>query len=250
MKNSEDFQTEQYNLIDELYYNHYYDHYSKAYRDIFIAPLLLDGIELEGARVLEAMCGAGANTSALISRGAKVSGLDISDKSISRFKSLWPNCEAFCRPILKTGLPNESFDCVITTGGLHHIHPNINEGIEEIYRLLKPGGFFCFAEPHKGSFPDLVRRLWYKSDQYFCDNEESLDLEALKKQHASKFDIKKEVFGGNIAYLFILNSMVFRIPLKLKKFYSPFLIWIEKHLPQRQTKLLSCFVVSVWKKKR
>lgn len=247
--NFEELQSEQYNSIEDHYYNHHHDHYSNVYRDSFITTFLLNGIELEGKEVLEAMCGAGAYTGSLILRGAKVSGLDISDKSIRHFKRLWPDCDAFCSSILKTDLPNESFDCVISGGSLHHIQPKINEGIDEIYRLLKPGGYFCFFEPHKGSLPDLVRKLWYKADSYFCDGEESINLEILKKQYSSKFEIKREAFRGNIGYLLVANSMIFRVPPELKNFYSPFLLWVEKQLLPFQTKLLSCFVLSVWQKR-
>ena len=42
-----------------------------------------------------------------------------------------------------------SFDCVAVVGGLHHIHPNVKAAVREIHRVLKPGGHFCFMEPHK-----------------------------------------------------------------------------------------------------
>jgi len=250
MTSSEKSQSNRYNSIEEEYFNYQIkDNYYNVYRDSFIIPNLLNGIELRDKKVLEAMCGAGAYTGALISRGAKVTGLDISDKCIKRFNSLWPDCDALCSSILKTDIPNESFDCILVGGGLHHIQPKVNEGINEIYRVLKPGGYFCFYEPHKGSFFDLVRMLWYKFDPYFCDNEESINLEILKKQYSSKFEIKRETFGGNIGYLLVCNAMIFRIPLGLQKFYSPFLLWVEKQLLPLQTKLLSCFVLSVWQKR-
>src|SRR6266581_1635280 len=59
------------------------------------------------------------------------------------------------------------FDAVFITGGLHHVHPNVAGAMAEIHRILKPGGWLCFYEPHTGSMADLVRRLWYRVDHLF-----------------------------------------------------------------------------------
>jgi SAM-dependent methyltransferase len=134
-------------------------------------------------------------------------------------------------------------------GGLHHIHPNVSMAVEEIHRVLKPGGHFCFMEPHSGSFPDLVRRFWYKHDRFFSDNEASIDLQGLESAFASHFRFKKAKYQGNLAFLLVLNSLIFRIPVGAKPFYSPFLMWLESLINKLQGKVNSCFVVCQWQKK-
>src|SRR5690606_6885651 len=110
-------------------------------------------------------------TSALIDRGARVIGLDISEVETSEFARRWPGQTACCASILETGIASSSVDCVVVVGGLHHVQPRVPEAIIEIHRILRPGGHFCFVEPHTGSLPDLVRRIWYRRDGYFGANE-------------------------------------------------------------------------------
>src|SRR5260370_25589548 len=99
----------------------------------------------------EAMRGNGRMLSHHLSRGDIVTGLDISVAEIDSFKQRWPNCEAICGSIFDSGFASASFDCIAIVGGLHHLHPRLSEAVGEIHRILKPGGFFCFAEPYQGS---------------------------------------------------------------------------------------------------
>ena len=114
---------------------------------------------------------------------------------------------------------------------------------------MRPGGYFCFAEPHAGSLPELFRRQWYKHDSLFADNEAGIDMRALKNEFSSTFKFKSESYAGNAAYLLVLNSMVFRIPVSLKSFYAPALMAVESVINKLQGELSSCFVVAQWQKK-
>lgn len=238
-----------YDRIAIEYEAHYGDACSQRYRDKFFHQPMFKGMDLYGMKVIEAMCGSGHTTQYLISQGARVIGLDISDEAIKSFNKRWPESEGVCASILDSGLNSDSFDAVAIVGGLHHLHPNVNAAIDEIHRILKPGGYLCFVEPHKGSFPDLIRRWWYKRDSLFADNEEAIDLSEMKRRFASQFIFNRERYLGNAAYLLVLNSMVFRIPLKLKPFYTAPLLLLESLISPFQGRLLSCFVVCQWRKK-
>jgi SAM-dependent methyltransferase len=238
-----------YDRIANQYQEHYGDFYSLKYRLRFINKPLFAGIDLEGKDVLEAMCGSGHTTEYLLSRGARITGLDVSSKEVHAFQRSWPDCSSVCASILESGLPDNHFDCVAVIGGLHHLHPHLGEAVHEIHRTLKPGGYLCFAEPHKQSLPDLVRSYWYKHDRLFAHNEASIDLEALKKAFSNHFNFRTDSYRGNIAYLLVLNSMVFRVPAVLKRLYSPALLDIESLIERIQGRLTSCFVVSQWQKK-
>ena len=177
-----DFQTKQARHFDNmagLYESHYSDKFSNLYRERFINRPLLEGVDLKNKKVLELMCGSGGITRYLIEQKAIVTGLDISQELINIFREKW-SCDAMCASIFSNGIADGSFDCVVIVMGLHHLHPQANEAFEEIYRILKPGGYLCFCEPHGGSLPDVFRKLWYIADKYFEDNEAALDLKALK----------------------------------------------------------------------
>ena len=244
----EQIQKLHYDRIAEEYESHYGDSCSQQYREQFIDEPMFAGIDLLGLDVLEAMCGSGQTTEFLLSKGARVTGLDISPDEIDSFQRRWPGCEPKCGSMLSSGLASDSFDCVAVVGGLHHLHPHLSEAVREIHRILKPGGRFCFAEPHKGSLPDRVRAFWYKHDDLFASNEASIDLESLKNEFSPAFSFEREEYLGNIAYLLVLNSMIFRLPLKLKRWYTPVLLRAEALINKRQGKWSACFVVGQWKK--
>jgi len=246
---SELLQRKHYDRIAQDYEAHYGDSSSREYRRRFIYEPMFAGMSLDGCRVLDAMCGSGHTTQYLLSRGARVTGLDISAEEISRFRSRCPDAQGICRSLLNSKLEPESFDCVAVVGGLHHLHPHLDAAIREIHRVLKPGGYFCFMEPHTRSIPDLVRRFWYRFDNLFSENEAAIDIARLQRDFSEQFSFSRTKYQGNLAFLLVLNSMIFRLPLKAKPLYSPALMTCEAALGPLQTRLTSCFAVAQWRKK-
>lgn len=228
---------------------HNADIYTKYYRVKFIYDLMSEKLELGGKRVLDAMSGGGYTVGYLLSKEAKVTGLDISPKVVETFQRQWPEVEIRQASVLDTQFEDASFDHIFVVGGLHHMHPYLNETLDELYRILKSGGYLCFYEPHAGALPDMVRLIWYKFDNFFEKNEKAIDLEALMAVNEQRFDFVKTQYGGNLAYLFVLNSSALRIPLGWKKYYSKPLMAIEGWLNQFQGERLSCAVVGQWRKK-
>lgn len=246
---SERLQQDHYDRIAVEYEAHYSDPASLEYRRKFIYGPMFEGMNLAGMKVLDAMCGSGQTTGHLLMHGAQVTGLDISGVVADSFKTRWEGCEAVCRSLLDSGLPDNSFDAVVIVGGLHHIQPNVSRAVREIHRVLKPGGFFCFMEPHSASLPDRIRRIWYKHDRFFSDNEESIDLAELEQEFASGFEFRNMKYLGNLAFLLVLNSLIFRIPLRIKPLYSSVLLRLEPLLNKLQGPKTSCFVAAQWQKK-
>jgi len=243
-------QRQHYNRIAADYEAQYGDPDGLNYREQFLYGPLFVGLDLKGRKVLEALSGSGHATEYLLShKSALVTGLDISDEAIESFKTRWPQCEAICAPITKSDLPDESFDCVVVVMGLHHLHPHLGEALREIHRLLRRGGVFCFAEPHKESGFNRLRGIWYRHDSLFADNEESLDMKALKRECQDLFEFKIEKHVGSAAYLLVLNSMIFRVPLWLKRLYSPAVMRLEKMLAGFHSPGFSLAVVCQWQKK-
>lgn len=247
--NVERTQGTHYDCIGATYDAHYSDRTSERYRDLFVNPPLIGTLDLRERNVLEAMCGSGSTASYALAKGARLTGLDISTELISAFRSRWPPALAVQGSILATGFVADSFDCVFVVGGLHHVQPFVQGAIDETFRILKPGGYLCFAEPHSGSLPDLVRRRWYKLDPLFESGEEAIDIELLEANNAERFDFVFKRYAGNVAYLLVFNSLVFRVPLGLKRFYAPILFRLESFLSRTLGRRLSCFVIWQWRKR-
>jgi len=249
LSESERLQEAHYGRIVDRYEVHATDPYTQAYRRRFIDEPITEGIDLRALSVLEAMCGHGGETSFLLQRGATVTGLDISAAALDRFTQRWPQCESICDSILSGSVPDESFDCVVAVGGLHHMHPNVSQPVGEIHRILKPGGYFCFSDPHAASMFDVFRRLWYRLDDLFEENEAGVDVDELISEYADRFEFVMTRYVGSVAYLLVLNSLAFRMPYFLKRLYSPAVMALEATLNRVTGRRTALYVVAQWKKR-
>jgi len=246
----EDLQRAHYDRIGADYELHYGDRWSRELRERFINRWLTHGLELEGKIVLDAMCGVGETSEHLARRGARVIGLDLSGQCIARYRRNRSGAEAVQGSIFTIPLAAASVDVVVIVGGLHHLHPNVERGIVEVHRVLKPGGTFCFMEPHAGSLLDLVRQLWYRFDRRFFErNEKSIDIERLLRKHRNLFQGILKKHEGGPAYILVLNSLVLRVPHGLKAVYSRPLMALERFMEPFFTKELSSIVICQWRKK-
>ena len=104
----------------------------------------LDRIDWAGKQVLEIGLGQGADSEQLIRRGARWSGVDLTDESVRRVEARL-RLHDLPFEALKQGsalalpYPDASFDMVFSHGVLHHI-PDIERAQAEIARVLRPGG--------------------------------------------------------------------------------------------------------------
>jgi hypothetical protein len=69
------------------------------------------------------------------------------------------------------------------------------------------------------------------------------------RNHGHQFEKEAMVYGGNVGYLFVLNSMVWRMPLAVKNTVSPILLWLERILQPLQSETRSFFVIGSWRRK-
>ncbi|MBI3461489.1 MAG: methyltransferase domain-containing protein [Planctomycetes bacterium] len=141
----EDDQRALFDRIADEYQAHYGDRQSLDYRHRFINRHLFAGIPLAGKKVLDAACGSGETTAFLAASGAQITGLDISPRMVMSFRQKFPHAVGVCGSIYETGFDDASFDCVSIVGGLHHFHPQVERAIDEVPRILKPGGHFVFC---------------------------------------------------------------------------------------------------------
>lgn len=88
--NSDKIQKQHFDFIASEYALHYGDLWSQNYRWKCINEPMLQGVNLSGMEVLDALCGSGETTGYLLHRGAKVIGLDISVEEINRFQERFP----------------------------------------------------------------------------------------------------------------------------------------------------------------
>lgn len=236
-----------YNQIAERYDEHYADEMALFYRDTIYEKLGFK-INFKNKNLLDAMCGGGQDSIYFIRKGANVTGIDLSEEQCNIFKKRLPKNRIECGSVLQTPFKDEEFD-VIYLNSLHHLHPNVNNAIQEFKRILKPKGYIILWEPSSESLLDIFRRIWYKLDKnLFLDNEKSINLRKLEKSHINDLTLIQKSYGGNIGYLFVFLSMELRLPIGFNKFYGKLFIKLEQFLSLFQLKLFSLWFLAVFQK--
>lgn len=119
----------------------------------------LNSIELDilgdvaGKEILHLQCHFGQDSISLSRMGAKVTGIDLSDKAIEAAKDLANKCNTDTQFLVSDvyELPkvlDQKFDIVYTSYGTIGWLPDLEKWAQVISQFLKPGGKFVFVEFH------------------------------------------------------------------------------------------------------
>jgi SAM-dependent methyltransferase len=108
--------------------------------------------EPAGKVVLDYGCGPGYLTKYLFDHGAvHVTGIDVSEGEIAQARAsasddgFGERSTFLVADAHATGLPDDSFDLIVGDSILHHL--DLRVALEEIRRVLRPGGRAVFSEP-------------------------------------------------------------------------------------------------------
>lgn len=126
------------------------------------------------AQVVEIFCGRGNGLQALAQLGfARLEGVDLSERLLQQYRGPATLYVCDCR---KLPFDDASRDVLIVQGGLHHL-PRLMDDLEatldEVHRVLRPGGRFVAVEPwltpflrfmHAACRVRLARHCWSKLD--------------------------------------------------------------------------------------
>lgn len=134
------------------------------YRTEWHIPLLVPFAESRGKQVLEIGTGNGAEGVMFASHGAQYTGVDLTEAALEatrRHFAVMGLTGRFQRENAEhLSFADESFDWVFSHGVLHHT-PNTQAAINEVCRVLKPGGRAIIMLYHKRSFNYYIRIMTY-----------------------------------------------------------------------------------------
>ncbi len=130
-----------------------------------VYPWLYEAAEFRshrGERVLEVGCGAGCDLLQFVRHGAIATGIDITPGHLRLASQRLGNRARLCLADA-TSIPFEqgAFDYVYSHGVVHHI-PDARRAIQEILRVLRPGGRFNIQLYAFWSLSHLQYRLRWK----------------------------------------------------------------------------------------
>lgn len=124
--------------------------------------------DINGKRILHLQCHFGQDTISLARLGAKVTGIDLSDKAIETAKEISNKTSAAATFICCNiyDLPehlNEQFDIVYSSYGTIGWLPDLDKWAQIISKFLKPTGKFIFVEFHPvvWMFDDNFEKIGY-----------------------------------------------------------------------------------------
>jgi 2-polyprenyl-6-hydroxyphenyl methylase/3-demethylubiquinone-9 3-methyltransferase len=113
--------------------------------EVLVDRFLGDG--LRDRLVLDAGCGVGGITRALVARGARVVALDIGPKLAAETRARC-GCAAVVGTLSATGFRSGSFDVVVSSEAVEHT-PDPRRAVVELYRLVRPGGALVISMPNR-----------------------------------------------------------------------------------------------------
>jgi ubiquinone/menaquinone biosynthesis C-methylase UbiE len=147
--------------------------------------LCASGAETPDLRVLELGCGSGTFSGELARVFPGLIATDVSETLLNVARKRVPNVEFRCEDAHRTRFADSSFDLVLGCSVLHHLVWAV--AIEEIRRILKPGGELRFSEPNllnpqiylQKNWKWLKKRMGDSPDEYaFTPGQISRDLVA------------------------------------------------------------------------
>jgi len=211
-----------YENIHDEYEAHYYDEWSLAYRDRFILDPLLEGVDLNGQRVLDVASGSGFNTRLLQRRypTIRATGVDISPSACAAYSQItgFPSMQV---DLTKPTIWSQRFDAAIVIGGLHHCVSDLAQTLDNLAAAIRPGGLLFMMEPNADCWLEGLRQRWYRQDRFFdAPTEHALSHPKLLEAAGGRFDSMAVHHVGGPAYFLVLNSLVLRVPLGAKRWVS------------------------------
>lgn len=124
-----------------------------TYRNLFTLPAFQAFLPpIDGLKVIDFGCGEGSNTRCFAEMGARMTGIDLSERLIEhahKTESETPLGITYKVSSYSdnTGFEEASFDVVISTMALMD-GPDFQGAMREAFRLLRPGGFLAFSILH------------------------------------------------------------------------------------------------------
>jgi SAM-dependent methyltransferase len=127
----------------------------KSGAKVDLYPLLVDEVgDVAGKDLLHLQCHFGLDTLAWARRGARVTGVDISERGIQEARRLaaetGPDATFVVSDVveLPATLEGCDFDVVFTSFGALNWLPDVPRWAEVVGHFVRPGGFFYIAEAH------------------------------------------------------------------------------------------------------
>ena len=191
---AEHYEALRYNLPYAQHYHHWWLGQMYALAD----PQKWSG------RILDNGCGVGTLYEFAPESASSIIGLDLSGEMLRR-------ANRYSQQLVQGNsqqLPfvDATFDLIFARSLLHHL-PEPVIGVQEMYRILKPGGQIVLADTNKSIISDNPRRIAYRRDNFSGDHA-NLQFSDYLGWLEQFFTVERVQFFGYLAYPFGFPDML------------------------------------------
>ena len=158
----------------------YLDERTRDSEDVHLLDNLIKRLP-EGAKVLDAGCGAGIPISQMLSEHFHVTGVDFSEAQMELARKNVPNAQFLCEDMTKLKFPANTFDGITSYYAIIHIPREEHQPLlADFYRVLKPEGFalLCLGAEH---LIDDIDENYLGTRMYWSHFDSETYLNMLKK---------------------------------------------------------------------
>ncbi len=230
-----------YNKIAKQYHQYSADGFYHACMEMPAVKAMFVGSKFTGKKILDIGCGPGRYSKWALDQGAKVYGIDPSEKFLKIAQAENPQGKFILGTAKKLPFKNSTFDYIVSGLAVEH-EKNLKQALQEVRRTLKKNGLFVFSGINSlMAITKKVEENCYTFDRYFTENKRLLHLPTfgvrLPFYHRTLETIIKLAIGTG----FVIEDYSDAKPIKISQKKFP-----EKYL--KNTNRPFCFVLKLRKK--
>ena len=162
--------------------------YGDINKEVLVTPLILEMLEnVEGQNLLDAGCGEGYLSRLMAERGAIVTAVDYSEGLLDIARERTPDKLGinYLRENLEnlSSINDSTFTIIVSCLVLQDV-PDHQKAVQEMYRVLQPGGVFilvishpCFSSDGGWIKDSDGKKEFWKIDNYFFEREIEIPLD-------------------------------------------------------------------------
>ncbi len=199
---------------------------------------LMEFDNFRGKQLLEIGCGLGTDLVQFARAGAMVTGVDLTPASIDlvrrRFALEGLPVNAQVADAESLPFPDASFDVVYSFGVLHHT-PDTQKAINEVHRVLKPGGRIVIMLYHKNSIHVYLGAALYRSSRRSSAGTRTLVEDWVRIYDGEENPLGKAYGRADIRRMFSrFEGLQMTACDPIRRKYPPAVNWLNQNLLSRR----------------
>ncbi|KPA14361.1 Methyltransferase type 11 domain protein [Candidatus Magnetomorum sp. HK-1] len=178
-----------------------------------------------GARVVDGGCGLGDKVYSLYNHGFEAYGVDFAKDTVKIIQTYAPEIHVSVGDVRKLHYPDNFFDGYWSLGVIEHFYDGFGDIVNEMYRVIRPGGFLFLTVPEMSVFRQYLAKKGKYPDMSCLKSEQSLFYQFAYPPNFVKNEIKQHGFKF-LKYRPMEGVKGFKDEsIKLKPFFQ----WIYNH---------------------